>query len=353
MADAPLGLVAGTVPATPLKYSVSLAPGQYAQLDDVVVTQRALPGQPRVQIAGVVTNVEAVHEGARFASDVFLIEQGALPAEVCEVAEVTVTRVEPEMYVPPLPGAPVSRAAGAQRDSALYFDEMGDGEGAGRVRPGRPAGLRQLRVRRRHPRRARVDLRGVRDRDQDLVRHVPAALDHPLRRAGGRGAQHQGADLQRQERGPAVPRLRQQQAHPGPAGAVRGARAARGRRSATCGCSRRRGRDDPAGTPDVSARDRAVSPFYWTLAEFCEQELLPFVFADAEDERAQYTMLIGQVAARLRRDASRPGRTGRSGSAAWTRPTTRSCAASATWSRCWRPSWATSPPGRRGWRAAR
>jgi len=60
--------------------------------------------------------------------------------------------------------------------------------------------------------------------------------------------------------------------------------------------------DDPAGTPDVSARDRAVSPFYWTLAEFCEQELLPFAFADAEDERAQYTMLIGQVAARLRRD---------------------------------------------------
>jgi hypothetical protein len=56
-------------------------------------------------------------------------------------------------------------------------------------------------------------------------------------------------------------------------------------------------RDDPAGTPDVSARDRAVSPFYWTLAEFCGDELLPFVFADAEDERAQYTMLIGQVAA--------------------------------------------------------
>ena len=75
--------------------------------------------------SGVVTNVEAMHEGARFASDVFLIQQGALPAEVCEVAEVTVTRVEPEMYVPPMPGAPVMRAAGAQRDSALYFDEMG------------------------------------------------------------------------------------------------------------------------------------------------------------------------------------------------------------------------------------
>src|ERR1700761_125118 len=104
-----LGLVVGTVPATPLQFSVGLAPGQYVQLDDVLVCQRELPGQPPVQISGVVTNIEAVHEGARFASDVFLIEQGALPAEVCEVAEVTVTRVEPEMYVPPLPGAAVPR----------------------------------------------------------------------------------------------------------------------------------------------------------------------------------------------------------------------------------------------------
>src|ERR1700677_2880188 len=121
----PLGLVVGTVPATPLRYSMGLAPGQYVQLDDVVVTSRPLPGRDGVTIAGVVTNVEAVHEGARFASDVFLIEQGALPAEVCEVAEVAVTRVDPEVYVPPLPGASVSRAQGAQRDSALYFDEMG------------------------------------------------------------------------------------------------------------------------------------------------------------------------------------------------------------------------------------
>src|SRR4029077_4386273 len=102
-----------------------LAPGQYAQLDDVVITHRVLPGQGAGGMAGGGANVEAVHEGARFASDVFLIESGALPAEVCEVAEVTVTRVEPELYVPPLPGAAVSRAVGDERESALYFDEMG------------------------------------------------------------------------------------------------------------------------------------------------------------------------------------------------------------------------------------
>ncbi len=91
-----------------------------------MVTHRELPGRPGVQISGVVTNVEAMHEGARFSSDVFLIQQGALPAEVCEVAEVSVTRVEPEVYVPPLPGAPVTRAVGGQRDSALFvmLDEL-------------------------------------------------------------------------------------------------------------------------------------------------------------------------------------------------------------------------------------
>jgi len=58
-----LGLVVGTVPATPLGFSVGLAPGQYAQLDDVVVKRRELPGQAGVRISGVVTNLEAMHEG--------------------------------------------------------------------------------------------------------------------------------------------------------------------------------------------------------------------------------------------------------------------------------------------------
>ena len=44
LGGASLGLVVGTVPATPLQFSVGLAPGQYAQLDDVVVTERDLPG---------------------------------------------------------------------------------------------------------------------------------------------------------------------------------------------------------------------------------------------------------------------------------------------------------------------
>ena len=81
-------------------------------------------------------------------------------------------------------------------------------------------------------------------------------------------------------------------------------------RSATSGCSRRRARTTrpaPRTCPPAtgrSARSTGRSP------SSAQQELLPFVFADAEDERAQYTMLIGQVAARLRRDAVPAGSDG-------------------------------------------
>src|SRR5690606_31868538 len=37
---------------------------------------------------------------------------------------------------------------------------------------------------------------------------------------------------------------------------------------------------DPSGTPDVASRTAGVDAFYWTLAQFCADRLLPYVFAD-------------------------------------------------------------------------
>src|SRR5205085_7819754 len=59
-------------------------------------------------------------------------------------------------------------------------------------------------------------------------------------------------------------------------------------------------KNDPNASPDVATRTTGVHTYYWTIAEFVEQELLPFLFADAEDERQQYTMIIHNVAARLK-----------------------------------------------------
>ncbi len=117
------GRVIGTEDATPLEFWVGVAEDRFLQLDDVVALERTPPGHDEpVRIYGVVTQVRARHEGARFDSDVFLIERGVLPADVAEAAKVLATRFEPEVFVPPLPGQQVRKAAGAERDEALFFD---------------------------------------------------------------------------------------------------------------------------------------------------------------------------------------------------------------------------------------
>jgi DNA helicase HerA-like ATPase len=285
---------------------MGLAPGQFVQLDDVVVTGRALPGRDGVQIAGVVTNVEAVHEGARFASDVFLIEQGALPAEICEIAEVTVTRIEPELYVPPLPGSLVRRAAGAQRDSALYFDAMGASRlPLGFGRDGLPVFANFEFI--DGTRGAHVSISGI----SGIATKTSFAmfLLHSIFNSGAlAGEAHNTKALIFSVKGEDLLFLDYANSRLDAAQADRyGALGLPARPFGNVRVFAPPRPGDPSGTPDVSARDRAVSPFYWTLHEFCQQELLPFVFADAEDERAQYTMLIASVAARLRRDAVAAG----------------------------------------------
>ncbi|TDV55211.1 ATP-binding protein [Actinophytocola oryzae] len=305
----PVGLVVGTVAASPLEFSVGVAPDQYLQLDDVVVTRRKLPDGTEIQIAGVVTNIEAGHEGARFASDVFLISDGALPAEVSEVAEITVTRVEPEVYVPPRPGAEVSRAMGEERDSALYFDTMADAKvPIGLGRDGQPVYLNFEFV--DGTRGGHVSISGV----SGIATKTSFAtfLLHSIFTSGVlAGEAHNTKALIFSVKGEDLlfldydnSRLREEFRDK----YARLGLPAHSFRNVQVFAPPRPG--DPNGTPDVRARDKAVSPFYWTLAEFCEQELMPFVFADGEDERAQYTMLISQVAARLRRDYQKVGTDG-------------------------------------------
>jgi DNA helicase HerA-like ATPase len=50
-----------------------------------------------------------------------------------------------------------------------------------------------------------------------------------------------------------------------------------------------------------------VRSYCWSVHDFCEQELLPFLFADAEDDRQQYTMVVHNVTAELRRAARTSG----------------------------------------------
>lgn len=299
----PVGRVLGTEDASPLTFwvAVNSGDGSYLQLDDVVVTQRELADHGRVTIAGVVTSVRARHEGASFDSDVFAIADGMLPAQVQEAAEVTVTRVDPEVYVPPLPGAVAFRAEGDARDSALSFDRMQRRLPMGTGRDGQAVFLNADFL--DGSRGAHVSISGVSGvatktsfatfllysvftsgvfggdavNTKALIFNVKGEdllfLDHPNTRLDEktRAAYHRlGLE--------ALPFPQVTVYAPARAG-------------------------DPSGSPDVASRLTGVDPFYWTLSEFCSDRLLPYVFADADDERQQYTMVVHSVTAQLARNA--------------------------------------------------
>jgi DNA helicase HerA-like ATPase len=293
--------VLGTADATPLQFWTAVMPGSYLQLDDVVVTRRNLPDREPVTIAGVVTQVRARHEGAMFESDVFAIADGTLPAQIQEAAEITTTRVDPEVYVPPEPGAMVHRATGDARAAALHFDRMERPIPMGTGRDGAAVFLNADFL--DGTRGAHVSISGISGvatktsfatfllysvfrsgvlgpdsvNTKALIFNVKGEdllfLDHPntkLNDAIIDGYARLGL--------PASPFADVRVYAPPRVG-------------------------DASGSPDVSSRLSGVDTFYWTLAEFCANSLLPYVFADADDERQQYTMVVHAVAGHLARAA--------------------------------------------------
>jgi DNA helicase HerA-like ATPase len=306
--DRAVGLVAGTEDSTPLLFRVAVADDSYLQLDDVVLTHREVPGFGTVSTAGVVTQVRARHEGASFGSDTFLIADGVLPAHLQEIAEVTTTRVEPECYIPPRPGTLAVRASGAERDQALYFDQMGTKVPIGMGRDGEPIYLNLEFL--DGTRGAHVSISGI----SGVATKTSFALFllHSLFGSGALGKRQlstkalifsvKGEDLLFLDQ----PNVRLDDE-------LRSAYAALGLPATPFGsvgfCAPPIP-GDQTGRANVTGRTSGVSAFWWTLAEFCRDELLPYVFADVEDESNQYTMVVHQVATRLVRDAQPAGKDG-------------------------------------------
>jgi DNA helicase HerA-like ATPase len=305
VSDQPVGLVVGTEDSTPLQFSVALAPEQYLQLDDVVVTQRSVPGIGAVTTSGVVTEVRARHEGATYGSDVFLIADGVLPAQVQEIAEITTTRVEPECYVPPTPGSPARRATGEERAQALYFDKMDRKVPVGLGRDGEPiyVNLEFLDG----TRGGHVSISGI----SGVATKTSFALFllYSIFRSGVLGKKSVNAKaLVFSVKGEDLLFLDHRNIKlDGDLVAAYATLGLPAEPFSAVGFFAPPTPDDPSGRPFVTGRTSGVTSFWWTLAEFCSEELLPYVFADAEDERNQYTMVIHQVAARLRREATPVG----------------------------------------------
>ena len=299
----PVGRVIGTDPATPLEFWVAVSEGCFLQLDDVVVVERTLPGRKDpIRIYGMVSDLRARHEGARFDSDVFLIEEGVLPAQVTEAAKVLATRFEPEVFVPPMPGAVVCKAVGEARDQALFFDGMERKVPVGLSRDGEVvyANVEFMDG----TRGAHVNISGV----SGVATKTSYAifLLHSLFTSGQLGAgTHNTKALIFNVKGEDLLFLDRENRKLDGGQRARYALVglpARPFASVALRAPPRRG--DPSAAPHTGSRAEGVTSFFWTLEEFCRDELLPFLFADADDERQQYTIVVHNVTARLRRDAT-------------------------------------------------
>jgi len=292
-----VGRVLGTQDAMPLEFWVGVEEGHFLQLDDVVEVETPLPGREPVHLYGIVDMVRARHEGARFDTDVFLIEKGVLPAQVAQAAHVRVTRVEPEVFVPPLPGQPVWRAEGRARETALFFDAMERRLPIGLSRDGEPvfANLDFLDG----SRGAHVNISGISGvaTKTSYATFLLQSLFRSGALAGEAASTHaivfnvKGEDLLFLDQGNARLRDEDRAAYlrlglpADPFDSVQILAPVRPN-------SRER-------LPATGSRLQGVSAFFWTLRELVSERLLRFLFAEADHEASQLAFVVDRIEAKL------------------------------------------------------
>jgi len=296
-----VGRVLGTEDSQPLEFWVGVADDRYLQLDDVVEVTTPLPDGTDVRLYGVVDMVRARYEGAKFDSDVFRVTEGVLPAGISTAAHVSVTRVEPEVYVPPQPGQPVARATGDARRAALFFDRMGRPFPIGISRDGQPlyGNLEFLDG----TRGAHVNISGI----SGVATKTTYAmfLLYSLFHSGALGLDSantraivfnvKGEDLLFLDKPNA--RLDDEE------------RAVYANLGLEAGPFASVGLWAPVkpgvavAVPATGSRQEGVSGYFWTLREFCEQRLLRFMFAEADNEASQMSFVALQVERELARAA--------------------------------------------------
>ncbi|MDE2935770.1 MAG: ATP-binding protein [Chloroflexota bacterium] len=317
--DQRVGLVSGIEPSASGEFVVALDPQAHLAVDDLVCVQSAVPGIPDpVLTFGIVTENHATLEGAQYQSDTHRIsDEGLRPAQLVRSAQIAVTRILPEVWVAPSPGAPVFRVAGERRRQAIYHDTMS------------------------RPLAVGVDTRGepvfidVRYFDGDSGGHMSisgisgvatkttyALFFLRLLVSGGLGPEAantrvlvfnvKGEDLLWLDK-----RSNQFSAEDERAWRRLGTEAGPFALAGGAGSGPSVSFWAPAApaapdtvVPDVAGRQDGVGAFYWTPREFVEQGLLRFVFADPADERSQLGFVEERVRTRLQRECRAAGRNG-------------------------------------------
>lgn len=304
MSVLPVGYVMGTLEATPLDFWVAIAPGQVVRLDDVVLVETKRPDDGETVIFyGVVDHVRTLLEGVALDTDTFLARDGLLPVNVSYAAHVQVTRIEPEEYLPPQPGDPVSLATAAHLERALHFDTMDRCIPGGLMRNGCPAFLNFSFL--DGEKGAHVNISGV----SGVATKTSYALYllHAILHAEVLGARRantkalifnvKGEDLFFLDRANG-----EREAHEARIG--RAPYALLGLPPVPFQDVQFRAPAKPGSrevVADLGQRSDGVSAYMWGLRELCRDRLFRFLFVDQDMERGNLGYLVGNVEEKLAR----------------------------------------------------
>ena len=310
--DNGVGRVLGTQHTSTSEFRVVLDDDEYLQLDDLVVVRTQVPKYGEVRTYGVVTEAEAVYEGAQYESDTHRIAaEGILPGAKVRSARVSVTRVDPELWVSADPGEIVERARGEERERALYVDEMGRPLPVGIGRDGDPVFVDlDFFDGRKGGHMSISGISGVATKTSFAMYFLRLLTSRPD--VLGEGAANlrilvfnvKGEDLlwldKRNRVFTADDEERWQKlgvpAQPFPSVSF---------------WAPPRARSGDVVIPDTGGRQDGVEAFAWTPREFIDEGLLRFLFTDATDYRNQLPFVEERVRAQLRRFArdvvGRPG----------------------------------------------
>jgi DNA helicase HerA-like ATPase len=302
--DPGVGRVLGTQHTSTREFRVVLNEDDYLQLDDLVVVRTQVPKVGEVRTYGMVTESEAIYEGATFESDTHRIAaEGILPGSKVRSAQVAVTRVDPELWVAPDPGEVVERATGEERLKALYADEMSRPLPIGVGRDGEPLYVDlDFFDGRKGGHMSISGISGVATKTSFALFFLRLLCARPD--VLGEGAANlrilvfnvKGEDLlwlDRRNRHfdeAAAEVWRRLEVEPGPFPSVSFWAPPRPRSGDTV-------------VPDTGGRQEGVSAFAWTPREFIDEGLLRFLFTDARDERNQIPFIEERVRSQLRRYA--------------------------------------------------
>ena len=304
----PIGKVLGTEEATPLQFWFWVDPDSSVQLDDLVVLETEKPDGKIVKYFGVVDQVRKIHEGVTFESDVQSVMDGILPAQVSYSAHVLVTRVDPEEFIPPHPGDSVRKAEGAELEKALYQDAMSSKLPAGVLRSGAAVSLNFAFVNGENG--AHVNISGV----SGVATKTSYALFllYSIFNSAALGAERsnskavifnvKGEDLMFLDK----PNSKFAQKE----GKVQSSSGFQTDRYQICELPKHPFTDvqflaPPKSVsdrnviiPDLEQRKEGVTPYLWTLRDFCLGRMLPYCFAD-KDSSVNLGFLIGGLEDKL------------------------------------------------------